>query len=124
MVVTESVITCPACGHARLEIMPQDVCQFFYECTGCGTLLRPKPGDCCVFCSFGSVACPPVQQGTADSGAGWFCEPNIADHGPIACTLAAGDLKARRDWIAQLAAQSLRSYRRHGSAGSNHAARS
>ena len=39
-----------------------DACQFFYECTGCGTLLRPKPGDCCLFCSYGSVPCPPVQQ--------------------------------------------------------------
>ncbi|HME07828.1 MAG TPA: GDCCVxC domain-containing (seleno)protein, partial [Bryobacteraceae bacterium] len=35
---------------------------FFYDCTGCGTLLRPKPGDCCVFCSFGSVPCPPIQK--------------------------------------------------------------
>nr|WP_304572181.1 GDCCVxC domain-containing (seleno)protein [Salinisphaera sp. LB1] len=25
-------------------------------------LARPKLGDCCVFCSFGSVACPPVRQ--------------------------------------------------------------
>jgi hypothetical protein len=24
--------------------------------------LRPKPGDCCVFCSFGSVKCPPIQE--------------------------------------------------------------
>ncbi|CAN7687371.1 GDCCVxC domain-containing (seleno)protein [Pararhizobium sp. LjRoot238] len=24
--------------------------------------MRPEPGDCCVFCSFGSVKCPPVQQ--------------------------------------------------------------
>ena len=35
--------------------------QFFYECTGCGTKLKPKPGDCCVFCSYGSVPCPPIQ---------------------------------------------------------------
>jgi hypothetical protein len=27
----------------------------------CKTLLRPKPGDCCVFCSYGSVKCPPMQ---------------------------------------------------------------
>jgi len=33
----------------------------FYECTGCGHLLRPNPGDCCVFCSFGSEKCPPQQ---------------------------------------------------------------
>jgi PAS domain S-box-containing protein len=31
------------------------------ECAGCGALLRPKPGDCCVFCSYGSVPCPPIQ---------------------------------------------------------------
>jgi hypothetical protein len=36
-------------------------CQFFYECTGCGARLRPKEGDCCVFCSYGSVPCPPIQ---------------------------------------------------------------
>jgi hypothetical protein len=41
--------------------MPTDACQYFYECTGCGTLLRPKHGDCCVFCSYGSVPCPPIQ---------------------------------------------------------------
>jgi hypothetical protein len=57
----ESVITCPKCGHGQRETMPAESCQFFYECTGCGTLLRPKPGDCCVFCSYGSVRCPPMQ---------------------------------------------------------------
>jgi hypothetical protein len=40
--------------------MPTDACQFFYECSNCKTLLRPKPGDCCVFCSYGSVKCPPL----------------------------------------------------------------
>ena len=43
--------------------MPTDACQFFYECKGCGTVLRPLPGDCCVFCSYGSVPCPPIQGG-------------------------------------------------------------
>jgi hypothetical protein len=60
--ILESVITCPSCGIAKAEIMQTDACPFFYDCTGCGTLLRPKPGDCCVFCSYGSVPCPPVQQ--------------------------------------------------------------
>jgi hypothetical protein len=41
--------------------MPTDACQFYYECTNCKTLLRPKAGDCCVFCSYGSVSCPPIQ---------------------------------------------------------------
>ena len=54
-----SVLTCPKCGHRRRETMPKDACQFFYECRSCGELLRPLPGDCCVFCSYGSVGCPP-----------------------------------------------------------------
>ena len=60
----ESEITCPECGAKSLEQMPTDACTFFYECTGCGALLSPNEGDCCVFCSFGSVKCPPVQIGT------------------------------------------------------------
>ena len=56
----ESVITCPMCRHGRRETMPTDACQYFYECTNCGALLRPRPGDCCVFCSYGSVKCPPT----------------------------------------------------------------
>lgn len=62
-VVLESTITCPKCGFAKVETMPTDACQYFYECDGCKTLLRPNPGDCCVFCSFGSVRCPPMQRG-------------------------------------------------------------
>ena len=57
----ESTITCPHCAVAKTEIMPTDACQFFYECTGCGTKLKPQSGDCCVFCSYGSVPCPPIQ---------------------------------------------------------------
>ncbi|MFI5076480.1 MAG: GDCCVxC domain-containing (seleno)protein [Vicinamibacteria bacterium] len=56
-----SAITCPHCGATRQEPMPTDACVYFYECSACQTLLRPKPGDCCVFCSFGTVPCPPVQ---------------------------------------------------------------
>jgi hypothetical protein len=57
----ESLITCPACGHSKSETMPTDACMFYYECTGCHTLLRPKAGHCCVFCSYGTVVCPPMQ---------------------------------------------------------------
>ncbi|MGH8279577.1 MAG: GDCCVxC domain-containing (seleno)protein [Gammaproteobacteria bacterium] len=59
--ILESVITCPKCGHAQRETMRVDACLRFYECTQCHALLRAKPGDCCVFCSYGSVPCPPVQ---------------------------------------------------------------
>ena len=66
----QSLIICPHCGTAKLEPMPTDACQFFYDCTGCGARLKPKPGDCCVFCSYGSVPCPPVQ---AQAGCGPGC---------------------------------------------------
>lgn len=61
-IIAESTITCPFCGTSKTETMPTDACQFFYDCTGCKTLLRPKHGHCCVFCSFGTVPCPPIQK--------------------------------------------------------------
>jgi hypothetical protein len=41
--------------------MPENACQHGYVCTGCGMMLTPKPGDCCVFCSYADTACPPKQ---------------------------------------------------------------
>ena len=35
-------------------------------CDAAGTIspvLKPLKGDCCVFCSYGTVKCPPIQQG-------------------------------------------------------------
>jgi hypothetical protein len=60
-VILESTLTCPVCGHVKTEAMPTDACQWFYECEACRTVLKPKPGDCCVFCSYGTVPCPPIQ---------------------------------------------------------------
>jgi hypothetical protein len=65
-----SEIACPHCGHRKVEEMPTDACQFIYECEGCHTLLRPKAGDCCVFCSYGSVPCPPIQLQRQGEGGG------------------------------------------------------
>ncbi|MDI5923009.1 GDCCVxC domain-containing (seleno)protein [Halomonas sp. LR5S13] len=62
-IIRESILTCPECGHMTTETMPTDACQYFHECEACHRLLKPRPGDCCVFCSYGSVPCPPVQQG-------------------------------------------------------------
>jgi len=61
--ILRSTITCPHCGHRATEDMPTDACQFFYDCKACGTRLKPKSRDCCVFCSYGTVPCPPVQAG-------------------------------------------------------------
>ncbi len=57
----QSTITCPDCGHQKQETMPTNACLFFYECESCHSTMKPKPGDCCVFCSYGSEKCPPVQ---------------------------------------------------------------
>ncbi|WP_276667984.1 MULTISPECIES: GDCCVxC domain-containing (seleno)protein [Thalassolituus] len=69
-VILQSELTCPECGHKKTESMPTDACQWFYECEQCHVLLKPKLGDCCVYCSYGSVPCPPIQfsQGNKDTG--------------------------------------------------------
>ena len=61
-VVLQSTLTCPHCGFSKEETMPTNACQYFYECVSCKALLKPKAGDCCVYCSFGSVKCPPIQE--------------------------------------------------------------
>ncbi|MFN9421951.1 GDCCVxC domain-containing (seleno)protein [Gemmatimonas sp.] len=62
----ESVLRCPSCGYRESLTMPTEACLFFHECSSCRTLLRPNAGDCCVFCSYGTVACPPIQEGSTD----------------------------------------------------------
>ncbi len=59
----KSTITCPECSSKTEETMPTDSCIFFYECRNCEKLLKPKQGDCCVFCSYGSEQCPPKRSG-------------------------------------------------------------
>ncbi|WP_373081037.1 GDCCVxC domain-containing (seleno)protein [Zhongshania sp.] len=64
----ESTLCCPYCAGEAKEIMPENFCQWFYECRFCRELIKPKPGDCCVYCSYGTVSCPPVQMGSACCG--------------------------------------------------------
>ena len=64
-IALNSTITCPACGYSKTEVMPTNACQWFYECEGCNKLLKPLPGDCCVYCSYGTVKCPPIQEGSS-----------------------------------------------------------
>lgn len=57
----KSDITCPKCGHKKTETVPTDVCLIKYSCEKCKTVLFPKDGDCCVFCSYGTHKCPSKQ---------------------------------------------------------------
>lgn len=59
--ILDSTLTCPACGGQSAERMPTEACLYFWFCPSCGVRVTPKKGDCCVFCSYGSVACPPKQ---------------------------------------------------------------
>ena len=61
--ILTSIITCPHCGHERTEQMPERSCVIAYQCLGCGETLTPAEGDCCVYCTYGTVPCPPMQQG-------------------------------------------------------------
>ncbi|MDH3647025.1 MAG: hypothetical protein OER80_09650 [Gammaproteobacteria bacterium] len=58
-----STLTCPECDHKSKNLMPTDACQYFYDCQNCGAVLKPAPGDCCVYCSYGDVKCPSIQAG-------------------------------------------------------------
>mgnify|MGYP006120329479 CR=1 FL=1 len=64
-IILQSIITCPKCGHKKKETMSTNSCQIFYECKKCKMELKPKKGDCCVFCSYGTIKCPPIQKGTS-----------------------------------------------------------
>ncbi|MGJ3236054.1 GDCCVxC domain-containing (seleno)protein [Marivirga sp.] len=49
------------CGYEKAGEMPTNACQFFYECENCKAVLKPQAGDCCVYCIYGTVDCPPVK---------------------------------------------------------------
>lgn len=59
--VMTSVITCPHCHTQTTQRMPVASCDIVFNCPNCGEWLRPKPGDCCIYCSYGSQQCPPRQ---------------------------------------------------------------
>ncbi|NNE86529.1 MAG: hypothetical protein HKN27_00505 [Silicimonas sp.] len=63
-----STLTCPECKTESTGQMSTDACQFFYDCPACKAVLKPKPGDCCVWCSYGDVPCPPIQMGEGCCG--------------------------------------------------------
>lgn len=44
-----------------------------WNCDNCHTDIRPRPGECCVFCSFGSVPCPDAQRAWEQGQSGNCC---------------------------------------------------
>jgi hypothetical protein len=96
--ILQSTLTCPDCSTQSVETMPTNACVYFHTCVGCGMRLKPKPGDCCVFCSFGSVPCPPIQEGGKDA----CCAIAPESAGPSYCSLEPGAFGQRIGEIAAL----------------------
>lgn len=57
-----STVRCPKCGFENTEHMPEHYCLVRYECKMCGHIMVPTEGKCCIFCSYGDVKCPPIQE--------------------------------------------------------------
>lgn len=60
-ITTQAKLTCPQCDFVQVVEMPANTCQFFYQCINCKAVLRPRAGDCCVFCSYAGIPCPTRQ---------------------------------------------------------------
>lgn len=60
-VITISNLTCPECGYVEVLDIPSDYCLIRHLCGRCGVTLKPKRGDCCIFCSYGDIQCVPKQ---------------------------------------------------------------
>lgn len=73
MIQLLSTLTCPECAGLSTNSMPTNACQFFYDCPHCAAKLRPLKGDCCVYCSYGDVACPPIQEAAERGESGGCC---------------------------------------------------
>jgi len=94
-----SILTCPTCGAQSEPEMPADACIFFLEREVCHALSRPKTGDCRVFCSCGSLPCPPVRHQrdmpTRFSSFDDYREPFLGGQGPAPAHAMSLDEAAR-----------------------------
>jgi hypothetical protein len=60
-IVGDCVVTCPVCKTRVQETMTSETPKLIYHCPVCLTWLTPEKGDHCIYDSYGSVNCPPIQ---------------------------------------------------------------
>jgi len=60
-IVLQSTLICPTCGHTTEETMPIDACVAEYVCKQCRSQIKARH-RLCIFCSYGSVPCPPIRE--------------------------------------------------------------
>ena len=58
----ETTLKCPHCGVEQRATMPMSGKKMAQDCRYCYKPMAAKEGSHCVFCSYGSVKCPEVQQ--------------------------------------------------------------
>lgn len=57
-----SVVTCANCGYKKKYRMPRYAMQTIYNCPRCKTVHQTEAQECCIFCHYGTVACPNGQK--------------------------------------------------------------
>jgi hypothetical protein len=57
----ECIIKCPHCKAEQETLMPNNSNQIAFVCSACRKTMLIAEGDCCVFCSYGSIKCLPKQ---------------------------------------------------------------
>ena len=61
-IINRTHLTCPYCCFREAWEIPADFCLISHRCTNCNMQIKPAPGDCCVFCSYGDTLCIPKQR--------------------------------------------------------------
>lgn len=61
-VVYRTVLQCPACGFKVTERMPLLEKVSVFVCPACEHITRISDDACCIFCSYGRIACPQAQR--------------------------------------------------------------
>ena len=75
-----SSVQCPVCGTVEQRGMPIESPLRIYHCPQCKSWLSPKKGDHCIFDSYGSVPCAPIQiKARRAKGLVIFADPSFTD---------------------------------------------
>lgn len=60
--IVQTIMKCPSCRTTETVTMDPKTPGDFFTCKECKQTHEPRLGDCCVYCSYGSVNCPAVQE--------------------------------------------------------------
>ena len=60
--ILQTIMKCPNCRTTETVTMDPKIPGDFFTCKECEKTHEPRLGDCCVYCSYGSVNCPAVQE--------------------------------------------------------------